>query len=169
MLYDLLRKRGDIGLNESDLEDIIQECRIHLWRTSLPKYDPYRKPRTTVSTFLHRCASNFINQALRTKARVQGSRRNLVFVQNEALTQHSVSPDVTCDRNVEAFAKEIRMHPDKYLTKRQSEVFRKMMESDGQMMKELAESLDLRMASSLSMMLQRIKTKLTQVDLGRTI
>ncbi len=173
MLYDLVRQRQkEVNLSGPDVEDIVQECRIHLWQKSLPHYDAHRQPHTTISTFIYRCAYNFINQELRSRCRHKSSKKRLVLLKHDVVISQTSDRSNTennniSDRQIEELARKIRKNPEKYLTPRQVEVFKKVMDSpSGTLMKDLAASLEFERSSSLSMMLQRIKEKISNMDLN---
>lgn len=163
MLYQLVRRRVQQTVDEDRVQEIVQRCREWLWLRSLPKYNAWRGVK--VSTFLYRCAGNFINQEVRGISRQQQSPARVASVDPEVMHQTMYSPDQSLDRRVERVATEVLRNPQKYLTESQVTVFRAITDNPGTQMKDLAKQLGYQRASSLSMMLRRIKERIVDISI----
>lgn len=165
MLYQLVRKRVRGSVDEDEVNEIVQKCMIWLWEKSLPKYDAWRIPKVKVSTFLYRCASNFVHQEVRAFERRRITRKSVQLMDPEVMIQTIHSRDTHLDDRIAALAEDVRIHPEKYLTAAQVKVFRKVAGNSSEMMKDMATTLGYQRASSLSMMMRRIRERLLEIDI----
>jgi hypothetical protein len=163
MLYQLVRRRVQQTVDEDRIQEIVQRCREWLWQRSLPKYDNWRGVK--ISTFLYRCAGNFINQEVRAINRQHQSPNRVTVVDPEVMFQTMQASDHAIDNQVEKVATDVLKNPEKYLTESQAVVFRAITRSPGTQMKDLARRLGYQRASSLSMMLRRIRERITEISI----
>ena len=164
MLYKLARRRVQGLMDEHEVQEIVQGAMIWLWERSLPKYDAWRRPAVKVSTFLYRCAANFINQEVRAIMRRRNSRRRVLLVDPDLMMQTLHSTQSPLDDKIAAVAQDVLDHPEKYLTVSQVQVFKTITANPHTMMKDLARELGYQRASSLSMMLRRIRERILEID-----
>lgn len=164
MLYQLARKRAKGQLDDDQVHEVVQKCRIWLWQKSLPKYDAHRERPVKISTFLFRCAANFIKQEMRSVMRHRVSRHRMNYIDPDLMLQTLQAQDTHLDEKIQAVAEDVLEHPEKYLTGAQVEVFQTMIQNPGMLMKDIAKKLGYQRASSLSMMMRRIRERLCQID-----
>ena len=164
LLYQRVRKRSRGQLDEDQVQEIVQRCRIWLWEKSLPKYDAHRVPHVKVSTYLYQCADNFIKQELRSAVRRHISRKKMTYVDPDLMLHTVHAQDTHLDDRIAVVAGDVLKHPGKYLTTAQVAVFEAMINSPGVLMKDLAKRLGYQRASSLSMMMRRIRERIAQID-----
>lgn len=165
MIYQLVRQRVRGLVDDATVQEIVQECRQWLWQKSLPKYDAHRVPFVKISTFINTCARNFIKQEIRRLTRRRISKKRTTTIDPEIMLQGLHAPDTRLDERVQAVAEDVLAHPEKYLTAAQVEVFKKIIANPTMLMKDVATELDYQRASSLSMMLRRIRERLCEIDL----
>jgi DNA-directed RNA polymerase specialized sigma24 family protein len=169
MIYKQVRDRHSSGLDDDTVNEIVQACRIWLWEKSLPRFDSERGVKLT--TFLYRCISNFINQELRKMAR---HSRGCISVDSIDMALMAPDPSTLTTANIDILegraalraADDILEHPDHYMTAAQAEVFRFMQANPHMSMKDMARALGYRRPSSLSMMVKRIRERITSVDIN---
>ena len=163
MLYELARKRLKGVADEDTIQEMVQECRKWLWQKSLPKYNSALgcKP----STFLYQCARNYFRQEVRSLMRRRMSRRRTLLVDPELLYQSLPHDGGFLDHKINALAEAILEHPAKFLTASQVTVFTTIINHPGVPMKDLAHRLGYQRASSLSMMLRRIRERICAISL----
>jgi len=149
------------GVDESQIQEIVQKCRIWLWEKSIPQFNPAR--HTKMSTFLFTCIANFMRQEFRSITRRKFGRRQLMFVNPDIFRQMPQSRDFVLDGKIRELASDVIEHPEKYLSKTQVQVFCTMRDNPRMLMKEIATKLGYQRASSLSMMVRRIRNKIAQV------
>ncbi len=162
MIYKRVRSHLKNNQDENTVDEIVQQCRQNIWARSLPKFDSTRGVKLT--TFLYACIDNFVRQALRELSR-GAARRHEIYADPECMGQTLADHDHSQDRNVEAIAQDILDNPHLYLTKKQEAVFRNKVGNPKQMVKDLAVQLDYRQASSLSMMIRRVKDRVGEVSI----
>jgi len=162
MLYKLVRRRVRSLLDEDQINEIVQKCRIWIWQKSLPKYNTTYGVK--VSTFLYRCAVNFINQDVRAILRRANSRRRIILVDPEVMIQTVQAPSTITDRKIAQVAQDVQDHPEKYLTAAQVQVFKTIMANPGVMKKDLAAQMGYERPSSLSMMMRRIRERILEIS-----
>jgi len=162
MLYKLVRRRVRSLLDEDQINEIVQKCRIWIWQKSLPKYNTTFGVK--VSTFLYRCAVNFINQEVRAILRRANSRRRIILVDPEVMIQTVQAPSSITDRKIALVAQDVQQHPEKYLTAAQVHVFKTIMDNPGVMKKDLAARMGYERPSSLSMMMRRIRERIVAIS-----
>jgi DNA-directed RNA polymerase specialized sigma24 family protein len=165
MLYKLVRKRVRGSVDEDQVHEIVQKCMIWLWEKSLPKYDGWRTPRVKVSTFLFRCAANFINQEVRAFQRRMTAKKRVHLMDPEMMIQTLHSQDTHLDDRIASVADDVLANPEKYLTAAQVKVFKKITSNRGEMMKDMATTLGYQRPSSLSMMMRRIRERILEIDI----
>ena len=165
MLYKLVRKRIRGSVDEDEVHEVVQKCMIWLWERSLPKYDAWRVPGVKISTFLYRCAANFISQEVRAFQRRQMTKKRVHLMDPEVMIQTLRARDTRLDDRISAVADDVLAHPAKYLTAAQVKVFKKVTDNSGEMMKDMATTLGYQRPSSLSMMMRRIRERLLEIDI----
>ena len=74
MIWSILAKFN--GLSKEDREDLKQEVMIHLWNKVIPKHDPRI---SKLSSFIYRCATNFIIRKVRKMTRERESSSDAAF------------------------------------------------------------------------------------------
>ena len=161
MIYKLVRGALQFPLDENDIVEIVQECRVWLWEKSIPKFDPQRGVK--MSTFLYRCASNFIQQRLRSMSRAAAGHHDVTMEQTAALAA-ALEGDDRIEIQVERAAERVMLHPERYFTATQCRVFYAMTDNPNMRKKDLAVLLGYKRASSLSMMVRRIKERILGLD-----
>ena len=162
MLIGIARDKCPKDFDSNDLDDVVQKTMIHLWQVSLPKYNAWRKPFCKPSTFLFRCAYNYVSQEMRVISR---ARKTHMLCTGFADLELRQDRDRLLDVRIAALAEEVIRNPERFLTPSQSMVFSTLLDNEGKMMKYLAEILKYRRASSLSMMLRRIKERIAGIDI----
>jgi hypothetical protein len=115
-----------------------------------------------MSTFLFRCASNFIKQEIRAMAR--DPFRQHAHIDQTHLCDGMAAGDMAEDDAIDAAAEDIIRHPERYFSPPQRRVFLAMIDNGHVKRQDLATILGYNRASSLSMMLRRIKAKIAQID-----
>jgi len=159
--YKVFRK----GLPRSDLEQAVAECRAHLWSYALPRFDASRQAQ--VSTFCYQCAFLFFLQYRRRIRRTEKSSRRIRLAPGDGmqyLTSLTTASRVE-DHHIERLADDILAQPEKYFTKAQCVVLRAIITNPHKSKKQIATELGYRRASSLSMMLRRIKDQITAMSI----
>jgi DNA-directed RNA polymerase specialized sigma24 family protein len=165
LLYQRVRKRARGQIDEDQIQEIVQRCRIWLWEKSLPKYDAKREPHVRVSTYLFQCADNYVRQELRSLSRRRIGRKKMTYVDPDLMLHTVRANDTHLDERIAIVAEDVLCNPGRYLTAAQVEVFNAMVNSPGILMKDLAKGLGYKRASSLSMMVRRIKERIKEIDL----
>jgi DNA-directed RNA polymerase specialized sigma24 family protein len=166
MFYDIARGQLPTNTDWDTIEEIVQKCRMWMWKKSLPKYNAWRRPKVKVSTFLHKCATNFIRQERRTLMRRQRPHQGALRQSNLDVNYGGdCTVEFDIDRKVEALANDIIAHPEKYMTASQTAVFKAVVNNPDTMMKDLATQLQYARASSLSMIKRRIRERLANIDI----
>lgn len=165
MVYQLTRKRARNQVDDDQVNEIVQRCMIWMWQKSLPKYDALRTPRVKVSTFIYRCAQNFIKQEIRSIMRGRLSKRRITYIDPDLMLQSLQAQDTTLDEKIHSLANDVQEHPEKYLTEAQVAVFNAIVHNKGELMKDLAVKLGYKRASSLSMMKRRIFERIAELDI----
>ncbi|HEY0007092.1 MAG TPA: hypothetical protein VGB55_00065 [Tepidisphaeraceae bacterium] len=151
--FKAMTRRRLAGWQEADVEDLRQDMLAHLCGHSAPRYDQRREVKFL--SFLWDCGRYFIGHALR-------KRRAPHLSLNDSITT-SFATDDFADRRIERLAADIRLQPERYLTKKQSEVFQELIaRPSGEQVKETAIKLKYRQSSSLSMMTRRINDRLSE-------
>lgn len=168
MIYYILR---DLQLGPVDgdtTDEIVQLVRIQLFQKALPKYDTNRKVVVKLSTYIYACIVNFVRQNLREIYRKSSQSKSSAVTYDSGLVANramSTSQDERIDRAVELIAEDIYQHPEKYMTEPQARVFREVQSNPDEMIKDLADRLDYRQASSLSMMMRRIRERVCRLSI----
>ena len=162
MLYELGRKRLKSVADEDTIQEMVQECRKWLWQKSLPKYNSALGVKP--STFLYQCARNYFRQEVRSLMRRRQSRRRTVLVDPELLYESLPHDGGYLDAKITSLAEAIHEHPERFLTASQVTVFQTIVNNPGVPMKDLARQLGYQRASSLSMMMRRIRERICQID-----
>ena len=165
MIYEQARRKGSGRVDDSQIQEIVQRCRIWLWEKSLPKYDAWRTPPVKVSTFLYQCVHNFMKQEFRGVARKKVGRRQMMYCDPDVMLHTLQARDTSMDDRIAAKAEDILYRPECYLTEAQVIVFKAMIDNPTILMKDLAVMLGYQRASSLSMMTRRIRDRLTEIDI----
>jgi DNA-directed RNA polymerase specialized sigma24 family protein len=165
MLYLLARSQSRGRLKDHEISEMVQECREWLWKRSLPKYDSHR--RVKVQTFIYQCARNFFRQHLRASSRSRKStRRKKIFLVNPEHMLHSLrARSEAIDDRVAVVAEDVMEHPDKFFTEAQIKVFQVLLQNPNVPKQDLAAMLGYKRASSLSMMVRRIKERIREIDI----
>jgi len=162
MIYYLIRNQCGQRVSEDQVEELAQTCKISLWERSLPQFDRQRK--TKLGTYVYSCIANFLRQEMRTFARA--ARRNKeMLIDPEELGDLVAAPDTLHDHQIDQIAEDLLKHPGKYLTRAQAAVFEQYMAHPEMLVKDLAQQLGYKQASSLSMMIKRIREKVAQLSI----
>jgi DNA-directed RNA polymerase specialized sigma24 family protein len=164
MLYRMARRRAGVGLDDQAIQEIVQRCRSWLWQKSLPKFDAWRERKAKVSTFIFRCARNFVNQEVRSLVRARESPKRIHNIDPELLVHVVQGSDLAFDRKIEVVSRHVHKNPEAYFTPVQCQVFKAVTENPGVPMKELARRLGYQRASSLSMIMRRIRERVMEID-----
>jgi hypothetical protein len=162
MIFDIARNVLPKDVDDDAVLEVVQRCRIWLWQKSLPKFNAWRGVK--VSTFLHKCATNFIRQEKRAMTRRRHITQTLDAAFLDSLDARQ-EEDRIHDRQIEALSLDIMANPSEYMTPSQVTVFLAVVNNPEQMMKVLAQSLNYRRASSLSMIKRRIRERLASIDI----
>jgi hypothetical protein len=165
MLYLLARSQARKRLREHEISEMVQACREWLWKRSLPKYDAHRGVK--VQTFVYQCARNFFRQYLRAAARSRKStrRKKIILVNPEHMLYSLRARCESLDNRVAMVADDVMDHPEKFFTEAQVQVFRMLLEHPNIPKQDLAAMLGYKRASSLSMMVRRIKERIREIDI----
>ena len=163
MLYDLARHRLRGIADEDTVQEMVQECRHWLWQRSLPKFNAALGFK--VSTFIHKCAMNYFHQEVRSMKRRRQSHKRTILVDPELLFDVLPCDGGYLEEKILALADEVNAHPEKIMTESQVRVFRTVTDNPHIPMKDLAHQLGYKRASSLSMMMRRIRERVTEIDL----
>ena len=169
LIYSIARRRCRGMVDESTIQDIVQRCRIYLWERSLPKYDAHRGVK--ISTYLFGCIKNFlrseIRQQLISPSKVREQHFLRIPVGNELTMSGAanlIAPDTSLDDKIEAIAASITAHPERFLTKNQTRIFRAVVDAPhSTSLQEISAGLGYRNQSSLSTALARIRLRIAAV------
>jgi DNA-directed RNA polymerase specialized sigma24 family protein len=148
------------NFDEEMLEDLVQQCMIHLWKQSLPRYDAQRHAK--VSTFLHCCAFRYFYAYMLREHRRQAKQERTC--PNECFDSIRAN-DESHDHKIEAIAEAVLANPEKFLTEQQVEVLRAVTNHPRLSKIEVSKMLGYRFPASLSQMLRKIRTTLTDLDI----
>ena len=164
LIYKLVRE-AFLRADWADRDDMAQQVRVHLWNYALPRYDSTRGVK--ISTFLHTCIKNKI-RGFFDKPTKTGRRHRLAATERlYAATEDDLHADEKSqDRAIEHLAGAIMENPERYgLTTTQGRVLRVIIEAPpGTQMKDIAVSLGYASPTSLSPILNRIKSIIADID-----
>lgn len=160
MVYKLVRNRRNVTASlrsEDDVQELVQKCMIHLWEKSLPKYK--QGSNAKVSTFLYRCAKNYISQEVRSTVRKKMAGKSIVIEHDLVMSSLKSKPHYG-DKVLDHAAAHIVHNPRKVLTQVQCRVFWAMIDNPDMLRKDLATLLGYKLHSSFSTMIRRIKERI---------
>jgi DNA-directed RNA polymerase specialized sigma24 family protein len=163
MVWKLVKATMPKDLTHEDLEDVVQDCNLHLHSKSLPEFDADRGYK--VSTFLHTCIWTFSWQ----RRRVIMQRKNAAsgrpaFVDDSM--EMIEAPDQMFDSTIEEIAQAILATPDKFFTRKQATVLRHLVANEGRSMQELSRELGYHQASSFSNMKRRVRERIESLSIA---
>ncbi len=138
--------RRDAGTtDEAELEDIVQNVRVKLWKRSIPKFDPSKNAKLT--TYLHMCIVNAVREEARRHRRAKaGSSRTMPKAPTFTDIGEPIrfAADTSLDDRIEALAADIMHNPEKYLIPSQCRTLRAVLNAPvGTKMKDIAAHLGL--------------------------
>ena len=143
MLHKLARDRLPPSTSRADLEDAVQDTRIHLWRYALPRFD--RTRRTAVTTWCFECSRNFLRDAAR---RIKRERQR----RPQKLPVLLAAPDNGNDRAIQALAERVHQQPEQFMSRTQAEVFRAVEGRGDRQIRDVARDFGYAQASSVSIL-----------------
>jgi DNA-directed RNA polymerase specialized sigma24 family protein len=167
MVFSLVKQSMPKDLTIEDVEDLVQECNLHLHIKSLPRYDAWRKPKVKISTFLRACIFNWVRQKRRVviSKRMSKPGRSHTISQSDYPFHTLPAPDESVDRYVEALAADLLSNPDAFLTPHQAAALRAVVDNDGSTMQKLSIDLNYKLPSSFSTMKKKIRERIVELDI----
>ncbi|MCL2646039.1 MAG: hypothetical protein FWD61_03420 [Phycisphaerales bacterium] len=160
MIYKIIRRQAG-GYDEEIIQELAQAVRISLWQYSIPRYDPSRGVK--ISTFLYSCIFRKVRSEIRSINKKQKRQQD-----RETRPLHnSIAParDTRQDRKIESLADAIVADPEKFMTRHQAEVFRAIVGGHDTKKQDIATQLGYARPSSMSMILQRIRDAIADIDI----
>jgi DNA-directed RNA polymerase specialized sigma24 family protein len=141
-------------------DDIAQDVRVHLYRSSLAHFDQTRGVKLT--TFLYSCVANSVKDHLKRHRRKRRRTIAMGFSEFEI-----AAPDTLDDRAIERFAEAAMTQPEKFgLSRAESGAVRAISKSrQPRLHKDIAAELKYSKASSLSLLLTKAANKLIEADI----
>lgn len=131
-----LRRLG----GEADIEDEVQQCRLHLFTYSLPRFDASRHSKVT--TFARSCIANFFARSARNEMRKRYRRRRVYTIPSDSLDRQPTS-STGSDRPIERLAGQIMAQPEAFLNPRHAAVLQELRDHPEATREEAAERLGL--------------------------
>jgi hypothetical protein len=154
--------------NPEHRQDLVQLALIHLTRCTLPRYDQFRGCK--VSTFVFRCLGRHFGTIIRAESRRENSKvlarrpKTLRLSSSTIARTPSRSTDTPTSTFAELVAEQVVTNPELFLSRTQANVLRQLLIDDGKPKKDTAKTLNYKRASSLSMIIRRIKHELREID-----
>jgi hypothetical protein len=173
LLYSIAWKMlGKYVTTAADVDDVVQKCRVWLWKYALPRYDAHRIPRVKPSTFIFFTVNRWMMGESRTIRRRwdhpqhrSGTSPDRHHAGGADALAAIIAPDCSLDRAIEAVAADVRACPEKYLTHIQCRVFKAVQASPKITMTALARELGYHQLSSLCIIVKRIHQRIRDIDI----
>lgn len=158
MIWSILQNY--VGILKEDKEDLKQEVMIYIWNKVIPQYDEERGAK--FSSFAYRCVVNFVNRKLYTKNRKKINYTNAIdAIRNTRREFHEEEIGITAEKL--KLLRELVSKEGGPFKEREKIVMTMMINRPSITQKEIADTLEYRHPSAVSMMMSRIRRKIKKI------